>query len=125
MRPWLAVPICLLAAGCGHTNVQRLDQAARPATSPDSVAVLLEPPPQPYTVIAAVDSYGWTVFDSFADLRNAMRAEAATLGGDALVLGPECTPWTFIFTGTALIKSDRKRLTGTVIAYEDGTTVRR
>ena len=117
MRPWLALPITILAAGCVHTSVQRLDQAARPVTSPDSVTVLFERPQQPYTVIATVDSYGWTVFDSFADLRNAMRAEAATLGGDALVLGPACTPWTFIFTGTALIKSDRKRLMGEVIVF--------
>jgi hypothetical protein len=117
MRPWLAVCTGILAVGCVHTNVQRLDQAARPATLPDSVTVLRERPQQPHTVIATIASNGWTVFDSFADLREAMITEAATLGGDALILGPECTPWAFIFTGTALIKSDRKRLTGEVIVY--------
>ena len=117
MRPSLAVPICFLAAGCVHTSVQRLNQAARPATSPDSVAVLGERPRQPHTVIATISAKGESVFDSYADLRNAMRAEAAMLGGDAVILGPEATATEFIFTGTALIESDRKRLTGEVIVY--------
>jgi hypothetical protein len=117
VRPWLAVPICLLATGCVHTSVQRLDQAARPAQPPDAVAVLRERPQQPHTVIATVTAKGASVFDSYADLRTAMIAEAATLGGDALLLGPGTTATEFIFTGTAMIKSDRKRLTGDVIVF--------
>ena len=118
MRPWLRVSICIFAVGCINTNVQRLDQAARPAVSPDSVTVLLEQPQQPYTVIAVIEAKGESVFDSFNDLRKEMIAQAAELGGEALILGPESTDSEFIFTGTAMIKSDRKNLTGEVIVYD-------
>ena len=118
MRQWLRVSICVFAVGCINTNVQRLDHAAHPARSPDSVAVLLEKPQRPYTVIAVIESNAETVFDSFDDLRREMIAEAAKLGGDALVLGPESTDSEFIFTGTAMIKSERRNLTGEVIVYD-------
>ena len=120
MRQWLRVSICIFAVGCINTSVQRLDHAARPARSPDSVTVLLEQPQRPYSVIAVIESNGETVFDSFDDLRVEMIAEAAKLGGDALILGPESTDSEFIFTGTAMIKSDRRNLTGEVIVYDQG-----
>jgi len=120
MRHWLGVSVCLLAVGCINTSVQRLDQAARPERPPEAVAVLLERPSQPFTIIAFVESKGQTAFDSFADLRARLVAEAAKLGGDAVILGPESTDSEFIFTGSAMIKSDRKRLVGEIIVYDRG-----
>ncbi len=120
MRPWLRVFLCLFAVGCITTNVHRMDHAVRPARSPDSVTVLLEKPQRPYTVIALLESNAETVFDSFDDLRREMIAEAAQLGGEALIVGPESTDTQFIFTGIAMIKSDRKSLTGEVIVYDQG-----
>ena len=120
MRQWLRVSICIFAVGCINTNVQRLDHAVRPARSPDSVTVLLEKPQHPYTVIAVIESNAQTVFDSFDDLRKEMIAEAAKLGGEALILGPESTDSEFIFTGTAMIKSDTRNLSGEVIVYDQG-----
>jgi hypothetical protein len=107
----------LLAVGCVRADVRRLDQVVRPARSPDSIAVLLEEPQQPYSVIATIESTGETVFDSFNDLRRKMIAEAAQIGGDALILGPESTKSTFIILPTALLKSDRKELTAEVIVF--------
>jgi hypothetical protein len=120
MRKWLSVSACILAAGCINTSVQRLDLAVRQARAPDSVTVLLDKPQQPYTVIAVIESNTETVFDSFGDLREAMVAEAAELGGEALILGSESTESTFIFTGIAMIRSDRRSLTGEVIVFEHG-----
>lgn len=118
MRQWLRLSIiCILAVGCINTNVQRLDDATRPARPPDSVTVLLEKPQQPYTIIAIIEATGETAFDSFDDLRTEMLAEAARLGGEALILGAETTDSEFIFAGTAMIKSDRRKLTGRVIVY--------
>lgn len=119
MRPWLHVSACLLAVGCVTTSVQQLEHPARPARFADAVTVLLEKPQQPYTVIAVIEATGQTVFDSFGDLRSEMIAIAAQLGGEALVLGPESTDSQFIITGTAMIKSDRKKLTGEVIVYDE------
>jgi hypothetical protein len=118
MRPSLLIPVCLLAVGCIKTNVQRLDHAVRPAGPPDSVAVLLEEPDQPYTVIAVIKSGSSTVFDSFDDIRKKMIAEAAALGGDAVILGPEEKKSTIIFNTVGFIKSDRKDLAGKVIVFD-------
>jgi hypothetical protein len=84
------------------------------------VAVLLEKPQQAYTVIAVIESHTETIFDSFDDLRKEMIGEAAKLGGEALILGPQSTDSEFIFTGTAMIQSDKRRLTGEVIVYAPG-----
>jgi hypothetical protein len=118
MRQWLLVSACVLALGCINTNVQQLDFEVRPPRSPESVTVLLEKPQHPYTVIAVIEANTETVFDSFDDLRNEMVAEAAKLGGDALILGPEATDSEFIFTGTAMVQSDTRRLSAEVIVYE-------
>jgi hypothetical protein len=118
MRAWISVCLCLLAAACVSTNVRQLDHALRPARAPDSVSVLAEAPQQPYTVIAVIESRGESVFDSFEDLRMALRTEAAALGGDAVILGQEHTDERFILTGTAMIKSERKKLTGTVVVFD-------
>jgi hypothetical protein len=117
MRPSLLIAVRLLAVGCINTNVQRLDQAVRPAGLPDSVAVLLEEPDQPYTVIAVVKSSSSTVFDSFDDLRKKMIADGAALGGDALILGPEEKKSTIVFNTGGFVKSDRKDLAGKVIVF--------
>jgi hypothetical protein len=117
MRQWLPVCICVFAVGCITTNVERLDEATRPAVSPDAVTVLLEEPQEPHTVIAVIESNAHTVFDSFEDLRSEMIAQAAKLGGDAVILGRESTDSEFIFTGTAMVKSDKRKLTGRVIVY--------
>ena len=118
MRLLLGASVCLLAVGCISTNVKLLDQATRPARSPDSVAVLLEKPDQPYTVIAVLKSSSSTVFDSFDDLRRKMIAEAAMLGADALILGPESSSSTPIFNTVGFVMSERRDLTGEVIVFD-------
>ncbi len=116
----LAIPVsaCLLAVGCVRTDVQRLDRVVRPIRSPDSVAIFLERPQQPHVVIATIETTGETVFDSFDRMRRKMLARAAEIGGDALVFGPESTAETFIITPFALVKSDRRRLSGEVIVFD-------
>jgi len=113
----LSIVACLLCVGCVNTSVQRLDDAVRPAHALDAVDVLTEAPERPYTVIAIIESKNGSVFDSFDEMRDAMVAEAAELGGDAVILGPEDTDERFILTGTAMIKSDERRLMCEVIVY--------
>ncbi len=97
--------------------MQHIDQAVRPAKSADAVAVLLEQPDRPFTLIAVIEATGHTVFNGFDDLRRELVATAAILGGDAVIVGPESTDREFILTGTAMIASDTRRLEGTVIVY--------
>jgi hypothetical protein len=46
-----------------------------------------------------------------------LRAEAAKLGGDAVILGDEAADRTFLITATAQIHSQQKKLSGRVIVY--------
>jgi len=46
--------------------------------------------------------------------------EAAKLGGEAVILGSESTDSEFVFTGTAMIQSDTRKLSGEVIVYGRG-----
>jgi hypothetical protein len=115
----LRFSLCFLAAGCVQASVQRLDPAPRPARSPDSVLVLLEQPDRPYAVLAVVTTTSSTVFDSFDDLRRKLIAEAASLGGDALILGRESTTTTPIFNTVSFVQSERRKTVGEVIVFRD------
>jgi hypothetical protein len=123
MRASAVALACLLGAGCATTHVQRLDDTARPARAPEAVTVLSEAPRQPYTVIAVLESKGRSAFDSFDDLRREMVAQAAKLGGDALILGRESTDEAFILTGTAMVRTAERRVLGQVIVYGGATGI--
>jgi hypothetical protein len=120
MRFSLAGATCLLAAACVSTNVEQLDTEVRAPRPLDSVDVLEEAPSRAYTVIATIEAGSDLVFDSFDDIREKMVVQAAELGGDALIVGPDSTETRFILTGTAMIQSDSRRLLGEVIVYEGG-----
>jgi hypothetical protein len=116
MRRVLPATVCLLVIGCVSLKAQRLDEVVRPARPPDSVAVLAEEPDRPYTVIAVVEASFDGALKGFDDLRQEMIGEAARLGGDAVILGPEAKKTGVIFVPTP-IYFDRKKLTGRVIAF--------
>jgi len=110
--------VCVLAAGCVTAKVHRLDQDVRPARPPDAIETLAEAPDRPYAVIARIESKSDAVFDSFDDLRTRMIAEAAELGGDALILGPESRSSQPIILTTGMIMSEQKRLEADVIVFD-------
>jgi hypothetical protein len=116
MKRALLMTLCLLAFGCVSLKVQRLDEVVRPAQPAESVVVLSEEPDRPYTVIAVVESSYDGALKGFDDLRQEMIAEAAQLGGDALIIGPESKETGVIFVPTP-IYFDKKKLTGEVIAF--------
>ena len=118
MRPPLLVLACLLSFACINTSVQQLDQALRPAQPTEAVVVLTEEPDQPYTVIAVIQSRSSAVFDSFDDLRREMIAEAASLGGHALIVGPESKKSTPIFNTVGFVMSETKGVSGEVIVFD-------
>jgi hypothetical protein len=117
MRRASLIPFCLAAAACVTSQTLRLDQSVRPARAPESVLVLEQAPEQPYSVIARVESKAGSVFRGFDDLRLRLLDQAAQLGGDALIVGPESTTTEFIILTTGLIPSETKRLTGEVIIF--------
>jgi len=117
MRRAIQFLVCIAMAGCVTAKVHRQDQEVRPALTPDGIQVLNEAPDRPYRVIARIESKSNVVFKGFEDLRNRIIAEAAQLGGEAVILGPESTESEFIILATGMVQSDRKKLAGDVIVF--------
>jgi hypothetical protein len=121
----LAVVMFLLAmVGCTTTSdVMRLDDNTRAPTLLSDVAVLVEEPSRPYSVIAMVEvsDQGWDL--SLEELKQSMLEQAAALGGDAVIVGMNTTQ-----SGTALVPIGNmyfgvdqveKQLIGKVVVYAD------
>lgn len=112
-----ALGLGLLTAGCISTSVRHLDEAPRPERPPHAVAVLSERPDAPHTVLAVVSARSPAVFDSFDDLRARLVAVAASLGGDAVILGPTSRRANPVFNTAGFVMSEEKALSGEVIAF--------
>lgn len=118
MRRTLLISLCIAAAGCATSHLQRLDSAVRPERAPESILVFERAPEQPYTVIARIESQAGTVLESFDDLRAKIIAEAAHLGGEAVIVGPESKETNFIILPTGMIPSETKKLSAEVIVFQ-------
>jgi hypothetical protein len=114
----ILVPLIVLwASGCVGADVHRLDSQLRPQHNADEVEVLTEAPEEPYTTIAEVEASTSTVFKGFEDLRRKVIEEAARLGGDAVIIGEESKQSGVLFTATAQIHTEEKKLTARVIVF--------
>jgi hypothetical protein len=78
----------MLLVACGRPQVLHVDDVApRSERSPESVRLLLDPPLEPYLTIAVIRSSRQTPFRSMESLKAEVRAAAARLGADAVILG--------------------------------------
>lgn len=111
----------IATGGCATSDVLHLDAVSRQPKSPEGVQLLLEQPTTPYTAIALVEvsDQGWGL--KLETLRAKLVAEAAKLGGDAVILsrrtsnaGTVVTPVGNQFYGLPLTESG---LIGQVIVY--------
>lgn len=88
-----ALAAAVVAIGCSTagTSIPIGEAAAYPRTDPTKVALLLEPPARPHSIIALVEGVAATD-DYFTETRTqaaalkAMKKEAARLGAHAIVL---------------------------------------
>jgi hypothetical protein len=80
--------------------------------------VFEEAPDRPYAVIARVESKTNAVFEGYDDLRAEIVDQAARLGGEAVILGPESRETDFLILTTAMIASEKKKLAGEVIVFD-------
>ncbi len=117
MRRALLVSVCVVAAGCVTSRMQRLDPDVRPPRAAESIVVFDDAPNRPYTVIAHIDSQVGNVFQSFDDLRARIVEQAAELGGEAVIVGPESKETTYIILTTGMFPSETKKLAGDVIVF--------
>ncbi len=126
MSPRMSIAVIAAAFGfaCASAKVMTLDKnATRPATSPDSVALLLDEPEQPYAAIALIEvsDQGWRL--SLATLRDKLAKEAAQLGGQGVIVTRQSTQ-----SGAVLLpvgdswvtfNTETERLVGKVIVFTD------
>jgi hypothetical protein len=85
----LAAALLALTAGCSTTKVYQNPGAAYGATSASQVAVFYSPPQQAYDVIGVVSADRWKpgfTDPSVADALPQLRAAAAQLGADAVIV---------------------------------------
>ena len=121
----LIVAAAIVAFGCATADVMRLDSEVRPPKSPAAVQLLLEQPSMAYTAIALVEvsAQGWGL--KLETLRTKLVAEAAKLGGEAVILsrrtsnaGSMLMPVGNQFFNVPLTESG---LVGQVIVYRKST----
>ena len=114
----LLVSLCVVVSGCVTSRVLRLDLNVRPAQASELILLFEKAPELPYTVIARIESRTGNVFESFDDLRANIIDQAAQLGGDAVIVGPESRETEFIILMTVMIPSERKKLSAEVIVFQ-------
>ncbi len=123
MNPRATVAVIIAALGCASANVMRLDNTVRPATSPDSIALLLEEPNRPYTAIALIEVSDESWGLSLETLRDKLLDEAATLGAHAVILTQKSTQSGGVLVPVGntwfLANTEERRLVGKVIVFTD------
>ena len=114
-----------LLVGCTSANVLHVDATPRPAVAVGAVAVLLDEPAAAYRSIALVEVAG-SMGASLDRMGRRLIAEAAKLGGDAVLLthrtgqsGSTLVPIGHTFVS---LDTDDSRLVGKVIVYTPATT---
>ena len=121
MHKQLTVIAAALLIGCAKVDVLVLDPLPRTATHPDSVAVLVEEPKQPYLPIALIEVSDQSWGMSLESLAKKMRNEAAKRGGDAVIIGTQTTEGGAVIVpiGTMSYAApiEEKKLVGKVIVF--------
>jgi hypothetical protein len=125
MRCLTLLMLLLGTVGCTTTSdVMRIDNTPRAPTPLSDVAVLVEEPSRPYSVIAVVvvSDQGWDL--SLEELKQSMLRQAAALGGEAVIVGMSTSQSGTVFVpiGNMYYGVDQaeKRLIGKVIVYTGG-----
>ena len=91
----LVVALVVLLTGCVSTNVERYPNANYSPVDPSSVSVFSDFPPQSYEIIGETEATGAPA-SNWGSVENGMRMKAAEIGGDAVVIIVQDTP----FAGT-------------------------
>ena len=78
--------LALLVLGACGPKVLHVDDHDRPARAPEQVQLLLDAPDRPYRTIALIRSREEDLFRNMEALKREVRAAAARVGADAVIL---------------------------------------
>jgi hypothetical protein len=95
-----------LLAGCAVVDVTKTAQGFYPPTNPNTVLILKTVPPQKYVELGTVTITRFPVGDT-AKMHNAIRAKAAPLGANAVILMQE-----------GILENGTRWATGVAIRYQ-------
>lgn len=83
-----ALFLSLLLAGCTSVDVAPRPGLKRDATAPDNVQILRTPPTRPFEEIGGISVMGYSK-ENTAAMERDIRAKAAGIGADAVVINSE------------------------------------
>jgi hypothetical protein len=81
----LALAVSLLAGCSPNVDVTKTSKGFSAQTDPNNVEVLMTRPDKKFAELGAVSTSGWDPSDT-AKMHNALRAKAAPLGADAVII---------------------------------------
>lgn len=84
-RPLLAVCLVVGLYGCASVDMTKTAKGFYPPTRPDDVEVLMTRPDRHFVELGTVSTTKWDVQDT-AKMHNALRAKAAPLGAEAVII---------------------------------------
>jgi len=71
--------------GCAVVDVTKTAKGFYPPTKPDDVEILMTAPGRKYVELATISTNNWSP-NATAKMHNALRAKAAPIGADAVIL---------------------------------------
>lgn len=81
----ILVLVGLFATSCAVVDVTKTAKGVYPATNPNDVEIFMTKPDKPYVELATISTRNWSP-SATAKMHNALRAKAAPLGADAVIL---------------------------------------
>lgn len=99
----------VLAGGCATVDVTKTGKGFYPPTKPDDVEILMTKASKDYTELGTVSTRKWNPSET-AKMHNAIRAKAAELGADAVLITS---------SGIGPGDSDEMWTTGVAIKYKE------
>jgi len=97
MKKLLTILLCLGLCGCASFYASRYPNDEYSPTSPDSIPVYNNYPPVPYEIIGEVGGNG-APLSSWQGMGKRLREYAAQMGGDAVVIAEQATPYVGTYT---------------------------
>ncbi len=100
--------VSALGVGCANVDITKTAKGAFTPTVPDEIEILTALPRRGYQEIATISTSKWNPSET-AKMHNALRAKAAPLGAQAVVL-----------SNSGITPNGDLWCTGTAIRYTDG-----
>lgn len=77
--------LCFMITACGTVDITKTGKGYHEPTDPNDVEILMTRPTKPYEELGTINAMGFAPSET-AKMHNALRAKAAPLGADAVIV---------------------------------------